>query len=63
MPRPRRLYKTTLVIWSEFDPRRMENATLGRESDEGEAWSEPRRTELVDDPEYFPDTDFFHRDE
>lgn len=63
MSRPAKLYRTTLVIWSEFDPQHVDNADLGRESDEGAAWCEQRTTIAVLDPEEFPATDFFIQDD
>jgi len=45
------LYKTTIVIWSGFDPADVEIDDLAREAIEGDAYCSSCRRELVDDPE------------
>ena len=58
------LYKSTIVIWSEFDPsegkRSLED--LGREADQGEAYCSKSESVLVEDPAADADwdgTEFF----
>ncbi len=59
---PKKLYKTTMVIWSEFDPRPFDLSTLAREAEMGEAYCSRMRAELkedfVDDPDW-DGTEFF----
>ena len=57
------LYRTTLVIWTAFDPSGMENTDLARESDSGDAFCASRETTPVTNPVEFPDTDFFDTDD
>jgi hypothetical protein len=60
MTRP--LDKSTVVIWSEFDPSEVEISFLVREAEHGDAYCTRNRSHLVDRPENDPDwdgTDFF----
>jgi hypothetical protein len=63
-----RLYKATIVIWSEFNPDGIELERLGREADQGEAYCSQWSTELVEDPMSDPAysdgmTEFFQMEE
>lgn len=51
------LYKTTAVIWSEFDPQSLELYELGREATDGEAYCSRMVAVLVNDPSTDPDWD------
>jgi len=58
------LYKTTIVIWSEFDPRSSHTTIeeLAREADEGDCYCTYEKTIKVNNPINDPDfnnCDFF----
>lgn len=59
---PRRLYKTTIVIWSEDNPNEMELSTLAQEAESGNAYCSRMRSTLVEEPTKdadWDDTEFF----
>jgi hypothetical protein len=61
-----KLYKSTIVIWSEFDPRNMELSHLAREAESGEAYCSKSVAVLVKKPATDPDwdnTEFFGANE
>ena len=51
------LYKITVVIWSEFDPRGTELADLARDATTGESYCSVQKVEVVEDPMTDPDWD------
>lgn len=56
------LYKTTIVIWSEYDGNEAELEDLSYQATEGDAYCSKQKSELVKNPESDPDwdgTDFF----
>jgi hypothetical protein len=56
------LYKTTIVIWSEFDASEVEIDYLGEQAISGEAHCAHANTVFVEKPEIDPDwdgTEFF----
>lgn len=56
------LYKTTIVIWSEFDPAKSELDVLAREAVSGDAYCAKMQMELVEHPDADDDwdgTEFF----
>ena len=56
------MFKTTIVIWSEFDPSDMELTDLGWEASSGDAYASVFKIESIDKPEADPDwdgTEFF----
>lgn len=56
------LYKTTIVIWSDTDPRCMELDELARDAVSGESYCAFSDMMYVEDPEqddYAPDMEFF----
>lgn len=56
------LYKSTIVIWSEFDPKKVELSELAREAETGEAYCSKMVAVKVEKPEQDSDwdgTDFF----
>jgi hypothetical protein len=62
------LYKTTIIIWSEFNPytRNVDMQDLVYEAQEGDAYCSDQRTILVQVPERDPEwdgTDFFNHEE
>lgn len=63
---PDKLYKTTIVIWSEYDPtNNIEIDDLARDAMSGESYCSKQKSEYVD-PRTDPDwdgTDFFGYDE
>jgi len=65
MKRPSKLYKTTIVIWTDDHPElnRLEIDDLARDAICGDAYCSLQTTEEVTDKEQFPDTDFFGTDE
>lgn len=57
------LYKTTIVIWSEYDASALELEDLARDATSGESYCSSSRTELISRPEKNPDwdgTEFFN---
>lgn len=59
------LYKATIVIWSDSDPRNLELSDLAREAESGECYCSSLHTKIVEAPEHDPDwdgTDFFGPD-
>ena len=59
--KPKQLWRTTIVIWSDFNPdeAQMEIEDLARDATSGDSHCESQVTELVTDPTQFPDTEFF----
>ena len=58
----RPLYKTTIVIWSDTDPRDWELATLARDAETGASYCSQMRSEIVTVPTTDPawdGTEFF----
>ena len=61
-----RLYKTTLIIWSDFAPNHLEIDKLARDAMSGESYCSHSNTELIDPAENDPhwdNTEFFGVDE
>ena len=61
MQRPNKLWKTTVVIWSKFDPQHVELDDLAHEAIRGEAYCNKSLSECVA-PDNDPDwdgTEFF----
>ena len=57
------LWKTTIVIWTEYDPQQSELADLCRDAVEGEAYCSKVDSVWLPDPEGDPDwdgTEFFN---
>lgn len=57
-----KLWKSTVVIWSDSDPQQMELAHLAREAESGDSYCAKMATELIDKPKEDPDwdgTEFF----
>ena len=57
-----KLFKSTIVIWSESDPSSFELSALAREAEQGEAYCAKLRTTLVENVEKDEDwdgTEFF----
>lgn len=57
--KPPKLYKTTIVIWTDYMPS-VEIDDLAREAVSGNAFCSEQETVEVRDPDEFPDTDFFN---
>ena len=59
----KKLYKTTVVLWSEYDPsNQVELEDLARDATSGEAYCSKQCTILIEDPQGDPDwdmTEFF----
>ena len=56
------LFKTTIVIWSDFNPRELELSTLAREAESGDAYCSSLKTVKITSPTTDPDwdgTEFF----
>lgn len=56
------LYKTTIVIWTDWDSTNMDLAALGHEAMQGDAYCSAQTTTRVDDPHLDPEfdgTEFF----
>jgi hypothetical protein len=56
------LYKTNIVIWSEFDPTKVELEDLARSATSGEAYCSQMQADWVENPENDADwdgTEFF----
>jgi hypothetical protein len=61
MKHPKPLYKTTIVIWSEYDPQ-VGIDYLARDAMQGEAYCSKQKSVAVQDPTLDPDwdgTEFF----
>lgn len=62
MSKPKNLYKTVIVIWSESNGANMELSTLAREAESGDAYCSRSKTTMVEDPTKDKDwdgTEFF----
>ena len=59
MAKPDRLWKTTLVIWSDQNPGGISTPTLADAAINGDSLLLTRQTIEVTDPAQFPDTEFF----
>jgi len=60
------LYKTTIVIWSNFDPAETDIEDLSREAMRGDCYCSGQKVEFIDDPPEDPDwdgTEFFTNEE
>jgi hypothetical protein len=58
-----RLWKTTIVIWTDFNPVTMELGHLARNAEYGDAFCSKQSIEEISDPKSDPDwepTDFFN---
>lgn len=63
---PKTLWKTTAVIWTDFNPQTLEIDDLAREAMGGDAHCSREDHELVEDPAGDPDwdgTEFFGVDD
>jgi hypothetical protein len=61
----RALYKTTIVIWSEFDPAHVDLEDLAREATNGDAYCSKSHSEYIERPHIDADwggTEFFGDD-
>lgn len=61
-----KLWKTTIVIWSDFDPREVEIGNLAREAESGDSYCSKRVDDYIEQPEKDPDwdnTEFFGTNE
>jgi len=56
---PDKLYKTTIVIWTEYDPDGVDIDYLGRDAIYGDAYCSSVERECIEDSSLFPDTEFF----
>ncbi|HRY01572.1 MAG TPA: hypothetical protein P5256_00480 [Beijerinckiaceae bacterium] len=63
MSKPTVLYKTTIEIWTDYNPACREIDDLAQEAMIGSAFCSLQHTDEVTDPAQFPDTDFFGSDE
>lgn len=59
MPNPKSLFKTTVVIWTDYDPSGIEIDTLAHKAVYDDAYCSEQHVEEVTDPAQLPDTDFF----
>ncbi len=60
---PKQLYKTTIIIWSDFNPNRMEIDQLASNAIGGDSYCSKQENELITDLEKDPDwdgTEFFN---
>ncbi len=57
--KPAHLYRTTIVIWTEYPTDDSELSDLGREAETGEGFCSSQQCEFITDPAQFPDTEFF----
>ena len=58
----RAMWRTTVVVWSDFDPRHLEVSELVRVGESGESFISDSHSELVRDRTQWPETDFFGED-
>lgn len=59
MSAPKGLYKTTIVIWSDFPASGFEIDYLAREAMTGDAYCSSQETEYITNQNEFPSTEFF----
>ena len=55
----KQLWKTTIIIWTDYDPSEFEIDDLAREAMSGDGYCSEQNTELVTDEAQFPQTEFF----
>jgi hypothetical protein len=60
---PTKLYKSTITIWTEYNPLSVELVDLARDATSGDSFCEMHEFTEVTNPDEFPDTDFFGCDE
>ena len=60
--KPTKLYRTTIVIWTEVHTDDWELDDIAREAISGEGFCSSSQCEEVSDAEQFPDTEFFDFD-
>lgn len=60
MSTPKQLFKTTIVIWTTYDPAAQEISELAQQAMDGDAFCSSQVAECVLDKDDFPDTDFFN---
>jgi hypothetical protein len=60
---PSKLYKTTIVIWTEYDPSDMDIEYLARDATSGDSFCDQQTHEVITDKNKFPDTEFFGVDD
>ena len=56
------LYKTTIVVWTKYDPSRLEINRLAQEAMDGSAYCSVQHTSFIEEPQKDPDwdhTEFF----
>ena len=53
------LFRTTIVIWTDFNPSEMELDDLAREAISGDAFCSLQEVAEIDNPNEFPATEFF----
>ena len=63
MAKPQKLFKTTIVIWSEYPTNEYSIEDLAKEATSGDAYCSIQFCEGVSDPEKFPKTEFFGDDQ
>lgn len=63
MSKPQVLYKTTLIIWTEYPTDNVSIDSLAQEACTGDAFCSLQKCETISDPSKFPGTDFFGSDE
>jgi hypothetical protein len=57
-----KLWKTTIVIWSDYDPQQVELADIARDAQEGDAYCSKQTADFIEDVEKDPEwdgTEFF----
>jgi hypothetical protein len=57
------LWKTTIVIWSDFDPQHLALSDLARDAEDGESYCSYQDTTLIQDPQgdsHWDGTEFFN---
>lgn len=55
----RNLWRTTIEIWTDYDPSHMEISDLAQEATTGDAYCTHQIVERIADPDKFPETEFF----
>ena len=59
MSKPKGLYRTTIVIWTEYPPQGSEIDDLARDAMTGDAYCSQQETDYVVNQGEFPSTEFF----
>ena len=55
----KKLYKTTIVIWADYDTSNQDLEIISREATSGDCYCDSMDTEIIANEAEWPDTEFF----